>query len=329
MEEKDLLKLLAEKEANSSIKYDKLPDPPSLVEAPTIPLAQEILPDGWKPIDLEMLPSKGFGYPNGIRIFIRSASVEEIKHFSTVDENDPISKDERLNLILERCLKIQFQGGELSYLDLHQDDRFNVVLRIKEMTFISPENKLMLGTRKDCKKEEDSPCIIPSTIELESEYLRNFEMPEWLKEYYNKGRGSFIFEPENGDPLVELFIPSVGVTTQIRKIISWKEQKGKKYDEIFANISPFVIPNWRNLSEETYDQYEALSKKWTITQFTIIDNIRKEIKFHIRDVFVVCSKCGAEVTAPISFPGGLRSLFVISNFDRKLFKKYTPPANRT
>jgi hypothetical protein len=326
--EKDLLNLLSEKEGKSQIEYDSLPPKPPLEEYKKY-ATSEILPDGWKPLDLEMLPSKGFGYPNGTRIFIKAATVDEIKHFSSVDENDPISKDDRLNLVLERCLKIKFQGGDLSYLDLHQDDRFNAILRIKEMTFISPENKLMLGVNKKCQKQTEDSCVIPSSIELQSPYLRNFEIQEWIKEYYNKERGSFVFVPENGDPLVELFIPSVGVTTEIRKIIAWKTQKGKKYDEIFVNISPFIIPNWRGLTEEVYDQYEALSKKWTIAQFAIIDNVRKEIKFHVKDLFVVCSKCSAEVTAPVSFPNGLRSLFVITNLNSKLFKKYTHTENRT
>lgn len=321
--EEDLLNILSQKEQNSGISYDDSQIMEKKMETPVKnSLSQEILPDGWKPLDLVMLPSKGFGYPTGTRVFIKAASVDEVKHFSTLDENDPISKDDRLNLVLERCLRISFQGGDLSYLDLHQDDRFNVILRIKEMTFISPENKLMLGTSKTCQKTYDTVCPIPSTIELESNYLRNYEIPEWLKEYYIPSRGGFVFSPSNGDAPIELYIPSVGVTTQIRKIIKWKQEKGKAYDGVFVNISPFVIPNWRDLTEEMYDKYERTSKTWTISQFSIIDGVRKDIKFHIRDTYVTCNKCGAEVTAPVSFPGGLRSLFVITDLNSKLFKKY-------
>ena len=46
---------------------------------------------GWKPISLELLPTQGLYYPDGTKIAIRAATFGEIRHWSMIDDNDPIS----------------------------------------------------------------------------------------------------------------------------------------------------------------------------------------------------------------------------------------------
>jgi hypothetical protein len=48
------------------------------------------LDTGYKNIPISMLPSKGIFYPSDWYVTIRSATVGEIRHFSTVDEFDDI-----------------------------------------------------------------------------------------------------------------------------------------------------------------------------------------------------------------------------------------------
>ena len=51
---------------------------------------------GWKPFPAENLPSRGMFYPDGTTFAIRAASVAEIRHFSTIDDNDPLDLDDHV-----------------------------------------------------------------------------------------------------------------------------------------------------------------------------------------------------------------------------------------
>lgn len=269
----------------------------------------------WKRIPVTNLPSQGFGYPDDPEILIRSADVNEIKHFSTIDETDPISIDDKMNHIVSKFTIFRCNIGTLSPLDIHQEDRFYIFMAIRDLTFIKGENRIFIPLKPECKKED---CPIPSEIELKSDVLTSFKLDKDLIKFYNKDRGCFELIPSNGDPAIELFIPTIGISTEIRKIIKAKREKGKKYDEVFAQASPYLIPNWRGLDESLYDQYEFASKSWTYVQFSIVDDITKQITFATKDVLAItCNKCGVEVTAPIRFRGGIRSLFVVSGVIRK------------
>jgi hypothetical protein len=265
----------------------------------------------WKKMPITNLPSEGFGYPTAMEISIRSAEVGEIRHFSTIDENDPIDIDDKINHIISKCSTINWQDGTLSYLDLYQEDRFYIFMAIRDLTFIKGENRIYIPVTTECKKDE---CPIPDQIELTSGVLSSFKLDPKIKRYYDKENGYFNLIPKNGDPAIQLFIPTIGVSTKIRKIIKDKAAKGKKYDETFAKVSAYLIPNWRDLDEKAYDEYEINSRNWTYTQFVLADTISQQITFATKNSLEVrCSKCSAEVTAPIRFRGGIRSLYIISD----------------
>lgn len=265
----------------------------------------------WKNIPLENLPSEGFGYPEGMEIAIRPAGVSEIKYYSIIDENDRLDMDDKLNHILSKCTTIKWAGGPLSHYDLHYEDRFYVIMAIRDYTFPKGENRIFLQTRKNCKDEK---CDIPDSIELKSNLLDSFKLSKEIVSKFSHEKMCFDLIPKEGGPGVELFIPSVGVTTIVRKIIAEKKAKGKKYDLSFAEISPYIIPNWRDLDEYTYDTYERASNDWDVIQFSIADQVSKMIKFSTKaDIRFNCQNCGGEVTAPLTFRYGYRSFFVISD----------------
>ena len=270
----------------------------------------------WKNIPVENLPSKGFGYPPGFEIAIKAAEVREIRQFSTVDENDRIDLDDKLNSILSKCMKIRWNGGFLESFDLWYEDRFYIIMSIRDVTFIRGENKILLPVTKNCTKTE---CNVPDMIELRSNLLDSFIVdPEILKRYSTESY-SFKFIPKDGTSSLDLYIPTVGVTTICRKIIADKRRKGKKFDESFAKVATFIIPDWRGLDEALYDQYERASLDWTPVQFSIADQVTEKINFATKSrIYTKCESCEGEVTADISFPGGYRSLFVISDIFSQL-----------
>jgi hypothetical protein len=335
-EEQMMLNRLREKEAASHVSYD--PDVqevniPSWIEEETQkakikreekssqePQVNSLgkvkrspigLERGWKNIPIETLPSKGFGYPEGFEVAIRPVSVSEIRHYSTVDESDRIDLDEKLNHIISKCMKIGWNGGLLEHYDLWHEDRFFIVMSIRDYTFVKGENRILLPLQKNCTGEN---CNITDQIELKANILDSFSMNQEIIKRYDKEKYCFRFIPKDGSPEMNLFIPTVGVTTKIRQILEEKTRRGKKFDKSFADVSTFIISDWRGLDEKLYDAYERASSEWTPLQFSIADQMSKQINFATKSrIYSKCESCGGEVTAQITFPGGYRSLFVISN----------------
>jgi hypothetical protein len=311
------LEQLSRKEQESGLDYSDLPKetqtPKSLGKASYVEEMETIqgMESPWKKLPIENLPSGGFGYPRGMEMSIRSAEVGEIRHFSTIDENDPINIDEKINHIIAKCCNLKWPEGVLNYMDIYQEDRFYIFMAIRDLTFVKGENRIFIPVKKDCAKGD---CPIPSDIELTSGILSSFKLDPKIVKFYDQENGYFNLVPKNGDTAIQLFIPTIGVSTKIRKIIKDKVKGGKKYDQTFAKISPYLIPNWRDLDERAYDEYEFNSKNWTYTQFVLADSISEQVTFATKNSLeITCSKCGAEVTAPIRFRGGIRSLYIISD----------------
>jgi|688.fasta_scaffold02344_11 hypothetical protein len=339
----ELLGQLSQREAASRFEYDQDPDVagyeiPNWIQNETMPknpaTPNQTQPQSnnlgkanvsrtplgmeseWKNIPAENLPSKGFGYPPGFEIAIKAAEVREIRQFSTVDENDRIDLDDKLNSILAKCMKIRWNGGFLESFDLWYEDRFYIIMSIRDVTFIRGENKILLPVTKNCKRED---CDVPDMIELRSNLLDSFVVDQEILKRYSTESYSFKFIPKDGTPELNLYIPTVGVTTICRKIIAEKRRRGKKFDESFAKVATFIIPDWRGLDESLYDQYERASLDWTPIQFSIADQITEKINFATKSrIYSKCESCEGEVTADISFPGGYRSLFVISDIFSQL-----------
>ena len=63
-------------------------------------------------MDINALPSMGKFYPNDTKIFVRSATGGEIKHWSTIVPDNLQSIDAAMNYVIERCCKISIPGIE-------------------------------------------------------------------------------------------------------------------------------------------------------------------------------------------------------------------------
>jgi hypothetical protein len=82
-----------------------------------------------------------------------------------------------------------------------------------------------------------------------------------------------------------------------------------------VQISPFIFEDWRTLTEGSFQARLKDSDTWTKEEFSLLFELSEKIKIGTKSKALVnCPKCGGrEVTADITFPKGLRSLFVISD----------------
>jgi hypothetical protein len=266
---------------------------------------------GWVRVKPETLPSQGTYYPRNTEITIRSASASEIRHWSTIDEEDILSMDDALNKIIEKCCKIRLGDTMSSFKDLKEIDRFFLVFAIRELTFKKGENSLTVAFAcKHCENVDTTPII----KEMLSYYT---PVPELINRF-NEEEKCFHLKLTNGEEL-RLYLPTLGVMNFIKGYVKEKIQSKQDYDKAFLKWAPFLFADWRVLNDLAYTKKLQDSFSWGTDKISVLDWFVEQMKNTVKpEVKNSCSVCGEEATAPISFRGGIKSLFLISDISSKL-----------
>ena len=306
--------VLRYKEAQSGMVFDKdTAQPLNLGRAENFLARQgtDKIPggeSGWKPVPIGNLPSQGRFYPEGTTIEIRPALVGEVRHFSTIDETDPLDVDDKLNLVVEKCLKITFPDRTAHYKDLKEEDRFYMIFAIRELTFMHGENKLYVNLKCGSKCLGDG--TYEEKIELRKDNFDWYKIDAKLMRYYDVNERCFIINsPKLGT--FKLYVPSVGIATFLKGYIRDKVQKGGFYDKAFLKVAPFLFGDWRTLNETVYTKAQQDSFGWSQEKLGAVLQLVEMIRFGVKtQITKQCNKCGAEVATPLTFPGGVRSLFI-------------------
>lgn len=266
---------------------------------------------GYHEIYAEQFPSRGLFYPSEARFFIRAASVKEIRHFSTINEKDPFSIDEALNEILKGCLMIRFPGKQTTFKDLREEDRIFVILTIRELTFVKGENRLVV--KKNC-----GDCGFENEIEINNHAFEPTELSDDVMKYYNPERKLFEFQTKSSG-VIEMTAPSIGVMMETTKYIRNMQQEGRKIDQSFIKVLPYMILDWRGLTQERIKNLEVEFMQWSAKRYQTVYNLTDMIRVGVKeDMKHECEKCGTELRTPLTFPGGIKSLFVVSDLAGEL-----------
>jgi hypothetical protein len=269
-----------------------------------LPIGNQI---GWIPLHIVDLPTRGLFYPPDTVIAIRSANGAEIRHWSTLEETDLSLLDDMLNYIIERCVTIKASTEDslrLSWKDIKEVDRFYLLLAIHELTFPNGENKLQIKI-SDTKK-----------VDVKKDMVSYISLDPNLMKYYDETERCFILKPKGGK-ILKLDIPSVGVTQWLKNYILRKQRMQEAFDEDYLSFAPFVIRNWRGLSDDVYNKFSEDSNGWSVTIVSLLVHVKKLFSDTINPVVKFIDEGGVEQTAPLNFQGGIKSLFIIHNiFDQ-------------
>ena len=266
-----------------------------------LPLGNQI---GWIPLKIEDLPTRGLFYPVDTGIAIRSANGAEIRHWSTLQEDDLSALDDMLNYIIERCVTIKANDPEsgtyLSWKDIKEVDRFYLLLAIHELTFPNGENKLQVKISDNKKLDVKKDMV--SYISLDPQIMR----------FYDEEKRCFILRTKGGKVIV-LDIPSVGVTQWLKSYIIRKQRMQEYIDEDYLNYAPFIIRTWKGLNDDLYSKFIEDSHKWDNLTISLMVTFKQIFSDTINPVIKYIDDGGAEQTAPLNFQGGIKSLFLISD----------------
>ena len=266
---------------------------------------------GYHEIWSSNFPSKGLFYPENARFFIRAASVKEIRHFSSLNDQDPYSIDEALTEIIKGCLMMRYPGKQSSFKDLKEEDRIYIIMTIRELTFVDGENKI--GIVKSCEE-----CNHDNEIIIDKDSFEATILPESIMRYYDEEAKKFLVTTKSSGTIT-LTPPSIGVMMEVSRWVKKQREENKKLDPSFIKLIPYMVHDWRGFNADVIKNLEIEFLQWDATKYQTFSKLAEWARVGVKEeIKKYCDKCGSEVTTPISFPGGIKSLFVISDISGEL-----------
>jgi len=263
---------------------------------------------GWYNVNMEDLPSRGRFYPTDTEIKIRSAKVAEIRHFSTMDENNILDIDEKLNSIVQSCTVVSASNSRVSFKDICEEDRFFIILSIRDLTFPEPENALKVNFTAPSGNTHD--------IEIKRDYFRFFEIPGEIEKYYDASARCFVIKTKTYG---EIYMkpPSIGIMQEVTKYIRDRQEKGINIDQSLIQILPFISTDWRSFNQKKIFEMEVDMNGWDNKKYTLLYRLAEKMKVGIQPEMQVMVE-DEEASVPINFRDGIKSIFIIQDFSGEL-----------
>ncbi len=271
---------------------------------------------GWKNVPLDNLQTKSLFYEDDIEVSIKSASVGEIRQWSTIDENDYVDVDDKLNLVMEKCVRVRKKGDGarfLSWKDLKEIDRFYLAFLIHELTFPNGENKLLMTFK--CNQSCAGDGNYTEKVKLESPMLNLFQFTEDVMKYYSPADKCFVLNDSRIGKPQKMYIPSLGVSQKIKAYIRGKQQNNAYLDKPFVRIAPFITDKYQSLNDAELDRMQQESLTWNKDKFLLISSFIDKLEKGARGLVTrECPKCSINLEVPLFFRGGIKikDLFSLS-----------------
>lgn len=280
--------------------------------------------EGWLDVDKELLGERKIFYPEDWEFKIRPATVEAIRNWSTIDDENINSVDRVFNEILKSCLKIVTATGPLPWYNINAWDRFFFILLIREYTFINGDSKIEYT--EDCTN-----CDNPVTFTLTSTaLLYDMPDPEVMPMYDQKSRTWIIDPSEYGLPMEEpirLWLPTLEKDINIKQwaMARYQENPNKELDGVMLKFVPWFIPKVSKddtIAQRQIKEFKHKFSMWDIDTFQFMDSVITNIMVTPGTKLIMkCPICGEEVTSLIRFQNGASSLFAMESKFKKFGKK--------
>jgi hypothetical protein len=251
--------------------------------------------------DIRELPCGRF-YPTGTLFMVRPAQVREIQAYSMVDDNNFYDIVEKMNGMLQSCVRIKYSDGRMgSFLDVKDQDRLFLIFLIRELTF-QQGNELSVKTTCPTDNTEIQ-------IELKRDNFVFHEIDEKLAKFFNTSTSSYKFRLKNGKEY-EVTPPNIGLQKAFTDYIIKENNEKKQPNLAFLKIIPFMLAGRTSI---TYDGIKAKLKEFEEMDdisFQFLNSAISKMTFGIKELKKTCS-CGQEVRTDMQFPNGASGIFVI------------------
>lgn len=279
---------------------------------------------GWIELDRAEFEERSQFYPSDWKFFIRPATVEDIKNWSSVDETRLDQVNNVFNEIIKSCVKITSDTGNVSWGKICSWDRFWLLLKIREYTFTTGENKIAYD-------DECPNCDQPLKFELSSNNLV-FEMPDQdiINQYWDPENRVWSIDPAEYDvngPVIKFYTPTL---EKDAAIFDWalrvtRENENKRPKDTLLKFLPWMVQRIsrdEKVTEKFIKDAEGVYRMWGMDMFNLADQILRNIAVIPNErLRAICPHCGEEVETKVRFPNGVRSLFNVQSGHKKFGKK--------
>lgn len=281
--------------------------------------------DGWIPIDRGEMGIRSQFYPEDWQFRIKPASVEAIKNWSSIDEENLSVINNVMNEIIKTCVSIKTDRGSAGWDKLNSWDRFWFILKVREYTFQTGEQVLEFD-------EECDNCNESVHYQLRSEQLY-YEFPddEVIDKHWSIENRRWEINPHDYNVpgyqggVVHLYVPTLGKDNAILQWLYAQQEAGKNIDEPFTRFLPFMLekaPKDANLVDKFIRDCHREFKSWDTDMFLFMDEVRRNITINPSEKLTqTCPNCGEEVTSTVKFPNGIKYLFAVQSRHSKFGSK--------
>ena len=250
--------------------------------------------------DIGELPCGEF-YPSGTVFMVRPAQVREIQAYSMVDDNNFYDIVEKMNDILQSCVRVKYPDGKVgSYIEVKDQDRLFLVFLIRELTF-QQGNSLTVNAKCSCGEDIQ--------LELKRDNFSFHEVDEKLERHFSASTRTYHFSTINGREF-ELTPPNIGLQKSFTDYILKESNEKRTPNLSFLKIIPFMLSGRTSI---TYDGIKAKLKEFEEIDdisFQFLNAAVGKMTFGIKELVKKCS-CGEEVHTDMQFPNGASGIFVI------------------
>lgn len=277
--------------------------------------------EGWIPFDRSELGKRSEFYPESWEFFIKAATVQSIKNWSSIDEERPDQVNRVFDEIVKACVKIDTHSEEgAGWAQINSWDRFFFILKVREATFTKGESKVTF--ENPC-----SECDTDITYTLDSKSLfYDFPDDDLIEKYWT---GScWKIDPSeydvDHDPIV-LYTPKLGKDEAIIDWATARIQQKQKVDETFIKFLVWMLnkpsrdPQMLDRQiQRLYSEY----KSWDADMFSFMDDVVNNITINPSEKLrTICPHCGRESVSDVQFPNGIKSLFQVKRTGKKFGSK--------
>lgn len=287
-------------------------------------LKNSFIRDGWLPVDRALLGERDQFYPADWKFYIRPATVEAIRNWSMIDDQNGNSIDDVFNEVLKTCLSIK-RGDDtpLPWYNVNSWDRFFFILLVRRYTFAEGEQKISYT-------EECPNCEADVTFELNYDALM-YDMPDAdIMPMFDRETKTWMIDPVDydveGEPMT-FYVPTLEKEANIKAwMISKLQQNNKaKFDPVFIKFLGWIAPKISKdaeIANRQIKQYKTTFESWDVEQFSFWNDVIANITVTpATTIKATCPSCGEEVTSQIRFPNGVSGLFAVQSRHKKFGSK--------
>ena len=280
--------------------------------------------DGWVPIDRGSMGIRSQFYPMGWEFRVRPATVEAIRNWSSIDDENLSVVNNVMNEIIRTCVSIYDSetGLMVAWDKLKSWDRFWFILKVREYTFVNGEQALEFDEDCDNCGENVHFTLTPDALFYE------FPDQDVVERCWNQQEQYWDIDPTeyNIDHYrVKFFTPTLAKDNAILQWLYRQNEAGKHLDEVFVKFLPYMLeraPKDDTILDRMIKECQNEFKRWTQDEFLFFDEVRRNITLNPTEKLITtCPNCGEEVRSTVRFPNGIKYLFAVQGRHKKFGSK--------